>query len=130
MRRSNRQAHDPHKLMLTGTWVPQSIELGGVELPLPDGRLVIAGSRYTMQRSGEADQPGHILIRTTETPHQIDFVAEVREGDAQVIRAIFRLRGDLLQIAYFAAEGGKRPGGFTSVAGSMQLVLRYRRVEA
>lgn len=117
-------------LMLTGTWVPQSIELGGVELPLPGGQLVINGSYYTMQRSGEADQRGQLQIRTSENPHEIDFVSEEDEVEVRVIRAIFRLRGDLLQIAYFAAEGGKRPDGFTAAAGSLQLVLRYRRVEA
>jgi uncharacterized protein (TIGR03067 family) len=114
--------------MLNGTWIPQAAEFSGQAIPLPPARWVIAGERYVVESEGGRDE-GLLVVDTKVTPHAVDLVGQAGPNAGQTLRAIFRVRGDLLQLCYEVGESPTRPAAFVSVEGSMALTVRYRRVQ-
>lgn len=114
--------------MLNGTWVPQSAEFSGQAIPLPPTRWVIDGERYVMEAEEGRDE-GRLVVDTLAWPHAVDVVGQQGPNAGKTLRAIFRVRGDLLQICYDVGESAARPSVFVTVRGSMALTVRYRRVQ-
>lgn len=113
--------------MLDGNWIPQAAEFGGGPVPVPGVRLRIDQGRYAME-TGEAEpDTGWLYFEHAENPVAVDIVCESGAGAGRTIRAICRWRGDLLQLSYFAEENAARPTEFRTTAGSLQVMVRYRR---
>ena len=98
---------------------------------MPDARLVIDGDRYVVEGVG-ADDSGILHVDATVTPHTIDLVGKRGPHAGRTIPALFRIRGNLLQLCYCVGESTvrqPRPTEFHAAAGSMQLLVRYRRLQ-
>ena len=115
--------------MLSGTWIPQGAEFSGQPLPVPEARLTIAGDRYVVEGSGGRDS-GSLRIDVSVTPHTVDLVGQHGPNAGRTIPALFRVRGNLLQLCYLVGEGVQpRPVALHAEPGSMQILVRYRRIE-
>lgn len=114
--------------MLDGIWIPQTADFSGRAIPLPPARWTIVGERYVVEGEGGRDE-GRLVIDTSVTPHAVDLVGQAGPNAGQTLRAIFRVRGDLLQLCYEVGEAPLRPAAFVSAEGSMALTVRYRRVQ-
>jgi len=114
--------------MLNGTWVPQSAEFSGQAIPLPPTQWVITGERYVVEAEEGRDE-GVLVVDTSASPHAVDIVGQVGPNSGKTLRAIFRVRGDLLQICYEVGDAPARPTVFVTARGSMALTVRYRRVQ-
>ena len=77
---------------------------------------------------GAADE-GILVVDTSATPHAVDIVGQAGPNAGKTLRAIFRIRGDLLQLCYEVGDAPARPSAFVSEQGSMALTVRYRRVQ-
>lgn len=117
--------------MLTGMWLSQAAEFGGHSLPLPETRLIIAGERYVIEAGATRDE-GTLAIDRTVTPHTLDIVGTAGPHAGRTIPAIFRQRGNLLQICYTVGEDAAvqpRPQALETAPGSLHLLIRYRRLD-
>ena len=115
--------------MLDGTWIPQAAQLGGEAIPFPDARLVIEGDHYVIETAG-AREEGSLRIDANASPPQVDLLGTKGQHAGQAIAAIFRLRGNLLQLCYRVGgdeRSGARPHTLEAPRGTMQLLIRYRR---
>ena len=113
--------------MLDGIWIPQGAEFGGQTLPMPDTRWEIVGNRYVIQEEEGRDE-GELVIDLDRTPHALDLVGKTGPNSGKTIVAIFRMRGDLLQLCYDVSGASRRPQTFETAPNSMQLMVRYRRI--
>lgn len=121
------RASPPNVLrMLNGTWIPQGAEFGGQSLPMPATRLIIAGTRYVVEAADGRDE-GTLAIDEKVTPHTIDIIGVAGPNAGKTIPAIFRVRGELLQICYDVGDVPRRPAAFGTGPGRTQLMVRYRR---
>ncbi len=112
--------------MLDGTWTPQGGEFSGESLPMPDTRWVITGTRYVIESENGRDE-GELIFDATATPLAVDLVGTSGPNGNKTIKAIYRVRGELLQLCYDVSGDNRRPAAFTTSKGSMQLMVRYRR---
>ena len=115
-------------LMLDGTWKPLGGKLGDQSIPLPGGLFTIVGGSYRVE-TPEGPASGTLKLDDRGSVAKLDLLGQGGSHDGQLIEAIVRVRGDLLQMNYDAG-GGRRPVNFTSVAGSSVVAVRYRRVES
>ncbi len=114
--------------MLNGTWVPLAAEFSGQSIPLPPTRWIIDGERYVVEAEAGQDA-GSLVIDATATPATVDLIGRTGPNAGKTLRAIFRLRGDLLQLCYEVGDTPVRPTAFVTARGSMALTVRYRRVQ-
>lgn len=114
--------------MLNGTWIPQTAEFSGQAIPLPPTRWVISGERYVVEAEAGQDE-GVLLVDTETSPHAVDIVGRAGPNAGKTLRAIFRVRGDLLQLCYEVGDKPARPDAFVTAPGSLALTVRYRRVQ-
>lgn len=114
--------------MLNGTWVAQGAEFSGEVIPLPPSRWIIEGERYVVEAEGGRDT-GALVVDTGCSPHAIDLVGQEGPNAGKTLRAIFRIRGDLLQLTYLVGDDPARPTAFGTIRGSMSLTVRYRRMQ-
>jgi uncharacterized protein (TIGR03067 family) len=113
--------------MLDGIWIPHGAEFSGEALPAPESRWVITGTRYVVESEAGRDE-GELRIDAAARPATVDLVGTSGPHGNKTIRAIFRLRGDLLQFCYDVSGDDRRPVVFATGKGSMQLMVRYRRI--
>lgn len=114
--------------MLNGTWVPQTAEFSGQSIPLPPTRWVIDGERYVVEAEHGRDE-GVLVVDAEATPAAVDIVGQRGPNAGRTLRAIYRMRGDLLQVCYEVGDAPARPTAFLTAPGSMALTVRYRRVQ-
>lgn len=113
--------------MLDGVWLPLGAEFCGEALPLPDTRLVITGDRYVVEAAETRDE-GVLRIDASASPPGIDIVGQAGPNAGKTLLAIFRVRGDRLQLCYDVGEPPCRPTTFATAQGSTRILIRYRRV--
>jgi uncharacterized protein (TIGR03067 family) len=114
--------------MLNGIWMPLAAEFSGQAIPLPPARWIIAGERYVVEAEAGRDE-GILVVDTSALPPAVDIVGHAGPNAGKTLRAIFRVRGDLLQLCYEVGDAPARPTAFVSAEGSMALTVRYRRVQ-
>jgi len=113
--------------MLDGIWLPLGAEFCGEALPLPDTRFVIAGDRYVVEAAESRDE-GMLRIDAAASPPGIDIVGQAGPNAGKTLLAIFRIRGDRLQLCYDVGDPARRPAAFATARGSTQILIRYRRM--
>jgi uncharacterized protein (TIGR03067 family) len=111
--------------MLNGLWIAQGAEFSGEPLPVPAARFLIDGATYRVEGENGSDE-GVVHIDAAATPPAIDLTATAGVHAGRTIRAIFRRRGDLLQLCYEIGDTAVRPTVFAT-RGSMRVLVRYRR---
>jgi uncharacterized protein (TIGR03067 family) len=103
--------------MLEGEWQILAVEYAGEAMPGRTGRLQIIDGRFAIQIGGAPREVGGVELDATTTPARLDLVWRDSGGDeARRLRAIARVRGQLLQLCYFPDAADTRPGQFDSAA--------------
>lgn len=115
--------------MLDGEWQTLGARLGDQPIEIPGARLVIAAGRYVVDTPTGRDE-GTILCRAATDPWEVDLAGTAGPHAGRTIRAVARLKGELLQLAYDVGGGTRRPRDFTARAGSSIVAVRYKRISA
>lgn len=114
--------------MLDGDWQLLGARLGDQPIEIPGGRMTIADGRYTVDTPAGQDG-GTVVLRAELDPMEIDLVGTQGPHAGTTIRAVIRLKGELLQLVYDVG-GGRRPRDFTARSGTSVVAVRYKRVGA
>ena len=115
--------------MLTGTWIAQGAEFAGESIPLPPTRWLITGDHYVVEGPAGRDE-GRLVLNLAVTPPHLDLVGTRGPNAGRTIPAIFRMRGNLLQLCYGVGASEvtqPRPSTLTTAPGVAQMLIRYRR---
>ncbi len=114
--------------MIEGEWSIIAVNYGGETLPGRNGRLQILGSRFSLQIGGTPREVGAVEHDADASPATLDLVwREPGGGEARRLRAIVRVRGDILQFCYYPEAAGERPSAFESTGVPPAILVRCRR---
>ena len=114
--------------MLEGEWHILAVDYGNEDLPGRTGRLQIVGTRFALQIGGSPREVGGVELDATAVPATLDLIwREPGGGEARRIRAIVRVRGELMQFCYFPESTGPRPAEFTPRSDPPAILIRCRR---
>ncbi len=116
--------------MLEGDWRIVAVDYAGEALPGRLGSLFITGSRFALQIGGAPREVGAVEHDASASPATLDLVW--REGggrEARRLRAIVRVRGELMQFCYYPEAEGARPAAFDSRGTPPAILVRCRRAE-
>jgi uncharacterized protein (TIGR03067 family) len=114
--------------MFDGIWQAVSGKLGQSTIPLPDTQLTITGSEYVVDSPNGRDE-GRITLGAVGEPQEVDLEMTKGPNAGTLIRAIGRVRGDVMQFCY-AVDGSARPRSFDVTSGTAVVTVRYKRVVA
>ena len=98
---------------------------------MPASRLLIAEDRYVVEAESGRDE-GFLRFDPAAAPAAVDFVGTEGPSAGRTIPALYRIRGNLLQLCYCMGEGTApqpRPTTWDTGPGSPQILVRYRRVQ-
>lgn len=118
--------------MIDGDWQILAVDYAGESMPGRNGRLQIIGARFALQMGGTPREVGAVELDAAASPATLDLVW--RDGSGEIsrrVRAIVRVRGQLMQFCYFPDESGARPPGFESRASEATppaILVRCRRL--
>lgn len=115
--------------MLEGEWHILAVDYGNEDLPNRTGRLQIIGERFALQIGGAPREVGRIELDAAAQPATLDLVwREPDGGEARRLRAIIRVRGELMQFCYYPESTGSRPTDFNSRTSPPAILIRCRRL--
>lgn len=116
--------------MIEGEWNILAVDYGGEALPGRNGRLQIIGTRFALQIGGAPREVGGVEHDAAAAPATLDLIwREPGGGEARRLRAIVRVRGDLMQLCYYPEATGARPAAFASKGTPPAILVRCRRIE-
>lgn len=113
---------------LTGKWDITKAELGGEDITDHLKALkfeIMAGGKYVADLGKEKDE-GSFTIDLAKKPKQMDIKGNGGPNKDKLIKAIYKLDGDDLQVCY-DFTGGERPEKFETKPKTMQLLITYKR---
>jgi uncharacterized protein (TIGR03067 family) len=114
--------------MIQGEWRILAVDYGGDALPGRHGRLQIIGTRFSLQIGGTPREVGAVEQNSEVTPATLDLIwREPGGGESRRLRAIVRVRGDLMQFCYYPEAVGQRPAAFDSNGTPPAILVRCRR---
>lgn len=115
--------------MIEGEWHILAVDYGGEDLPNRHGRLQIIGDRFALQIGGAPREVGRVELDATAAPATLDLVWRDPNGTvARRLRAIVRVRGELMQFCYYPEAEGARPTDFSSRGTPPAILIRCRRI--
>lgn len=114
--------------MIEGEWRILAVDYAGEALPDRHGRLQIIGARFSLQIGGAPREVGGVEHDAAASPATLDLVwREAGDGESRRVRAIVRVRGDLMQFCYYPEAAGERPVAFNSNGTPPAILVRCRR---
>ncbi len=114
--------------MIEGEWRILAVDYAGEALPGRNGRLQIIGTRFSLQIGGTPREVGAVEQNPEASPATLDLIWREAGGDeARRLRAIVRVRGDLMQFCYYPEAAGERPAVFESKGTPPAILVRCRR---
>ena len=114
--------------MLEGEWHIITVDYAGEALPGRNGRLQIIGARFALQIGGTPREVGAVEHDASANPATLDLVwREPGGGESRRLRAIVRVRGELMQFCYYPEATGERPTAFDSTGTPPAILVRCRR---
>ena len=116
--------------MLDGEWQILAVEYGGEIMPGRTGLLQVIEGRFAIQIGGTPREVGSVEFDAAVSPARLDLVWRDSSGETRCMRAIARLRGQLLQFCYFPDNTDARPAQFESAATATRppaILIRCRR---
>jgi uncharacterized protein (TIGR03067 family) len=115
--------------MIEGEWTILAVDYAGEAMPSRRGSLQIVGTRFALQIGGAPREVGAVEHDASATPATLDLVwREPGGGEARRLRAIVRVRGELMQFCYFPEDEAARPAVFDSRGAPPAILVRCRRV--
>lgn len=103
--------------MIEGDWQILAVDYAGEPMPDRTGRLQIIGPRFAIQIGGTPREVGRVEFDAQAAPATLDLIwRDASGGETRRLRAIVRVRGQLLQFCYFPETGNARPTRFDSRA--------------
>lgn len=115
--------------MIDGEWRILTVDYAGEALPGRNGSLQIIGARFALQLGGAPREVGGVELDASATPPTLDLVWREAGGEARRLRAIVRVRGDLMQFCYYPEAAGERPAAFDSNGTPPAILVRCRRMD-
>ena len=115
---------------MVGKYGVQKAELGGKDLTEPLQVLkfeVAEGGKYTASH-GEMIDAGSFTVDPTKTPKEMDVKPTGGPLKGKLVKAIYKLDGDVLTICY-DHTGGDRPTKFESKPDTTVLLVSYKRAK-
>jgi uncharacterized protein (TIGR03067 family) len=114
--------------MIEGEWRILTVDYAGEALPGRNGRLQIIGARFSLQIGGAPREVGGVEQDAAASPATLDLIwREPGGGESRRLRAIVRVRGDLMQFCYYPEAAGARPAAFDSNGTPPAILVRCRR---
>ena len=114
--------------MIEGEWRILAVDYAGEALPGRHGRLQIIGARFSLQIGGAPREVGAVEQTPDATPATLDLIwRDPGGGETRRLRAIARMRGDLMQLCYYPEAAGERPAAFDSNGTPPAILVRCRR---
>jgi uncharacterized protein (TIGR03067 family) len=114
---------------LNGAWEVTSLEQSGVKLPAEQVQAMLMvltmkdGKFTTKMGSNEIDKGTY---KAGDIANSVDIASNAPELKGKTIKALYKLDGQTLTVAY-DLSGGDRPTEFTTKAGTQLLVETYRK---
>jgi RNA polymerase sigma factor (sigma-70 family) len=109
---------------LQGVWSVVSMESGGKPYKLGElekAVFMVDGKRACWQTS-DSETQGGLYLDTTRTPRTYDLATSTR-----TFEGIYALEGDTLRLCYELADEPRRPRGFVTEKGSLQVLVVLKR---
>jgi uncharacterized protein (TIGR03067 family) len=114
--------------MIEGDWRILAVDYAGESMPGRQGLLQILGPRFALQLGGAPREVGAVEHDAEARPATLDLIwREPGGGESRRLRAIVRVRGDLMQFCYYPETGPLRPGAFDSRGSPPAILVRCRR---
>jgi uncharacterized protein (TIGR03067 family) len=114
--------------MIEGEWSIVAVDYAGEALPGRLGSLRIVGTRFALQIGGAPREVGAVEHDAATSPATLDLVwREAGGGESRRLRAIVRVRGELMQFCYYPEAAGARPAVFESRGSPPAILVRCRR---
>jgi uncharacterized protein (TIGR03067 family) len=115
--------------MLEGEWRILSVDYGPENVPARHGVLQIIGPRFSLQLGGTPREVGAVEHDAAAEPATLDLIwRDAAEGETRRLRAIVRVRGELMQFCYYPETSGARPPAFSARGEPPAILVRCRRV--
>ena len=112
--------------MLEGTWRAVGGRLGTESIPIPATCFVITGDTYVIETPAGIERGCWVWLETEE-PRVLRLTGTTGQHANQVIEALVRVRGSVMQLCY-AVDGGPRPQDFADAETRGAVVtMRYHR---
>lgn len=109
-----------------GDWVPESVTVGGQKVPIPPMTFrFTADGKFERQSGGDPPSTGTFTVVLKKDPAYIDLTSSDGMAASPVALSIFKVEGNTMTIC--TATGGDRPTAFASPAGSMTVLLVFKR---
>jgi uncharacterized protein (TIGR03067 family) len=116
--------------MLDGDWHIQSVDYGGEPMPGRHGQLQILAGRFSLQIAGTPRQVGAVELDIAAQPAPtLDLIWHESGAESRRLRAIVRVRGELMQFCYYPDIASPRPSVFSSEGTPPAILVRCRRRE-
>lgn len=113
--------------MIEGEWRILAVDYGGEALPGRAGRLQIIGPRFSLQIAGAPREVGAVEHDPGANPATLDLIWRDGGRETRRMRAIVRVRGDLMQFCYYPEADTHRPAAFSSEGTPPAILVRCRR---
>ena len=111
---------------IVGEWILDSATAGGMAVPQVDMKFEFTKEGKMIQtRKGKRDREEQAYtVNEKKDPFEIDWVIRKNEG---TILGIWKVDGDTLTLCFTDGYDGKRPSKFESLAGSKELLFKFKR---
>jgi len=107
---------------LQGSWSVVAAEKdGAADDGIKNDKVVIAGDKLTIKKSGGDEEPVTFTIDPAKKPKTLDI-----NSKGQMILAIYELEGDNLKLC-FSRPGSERPTELATKAGSNRMMVTLKR---
>lgn len=114
--------------VIEGEWHIQSVDYGGEAMPGRHGRLQILAGRFSLQIAGTPRQVGAVELDSNAQPAStLDLIWHESGAESRRLRAIVRVRGELMQFCYYPDATMPRPTVFSSEGSPPAILVRCRR---
>jgi uncharacterized protein (TIGR03067 family) len=110
-----------------GTWQITSTEREGQKTDdLNKSKLIVTGDTFAVHENGLDLFKGTVKLDLSKRPKTIDWMIASGDGKGQTALGIYTLDGDDLKFCW-GQPGKERPAGFTTKAGSRDMVVVLKR---
>jgi uncharacterized protein (TIGR03067 family) len=115
---------------LKGTWALVSATHGGMRVPedkIGKAAVTFDGDTMTMTE-GESKKTAKYKLDTTKSPHLIDIHPQGGNDAGKVVRGLYEVKGDTLQLC-FGRPDEARPTAIATKEGDRTVLAEFKKVK-